>query len=48
MLIGERSCMSERTLNALLISKDGLSHYENKPQLILITKKLITMAKRKT
>lgn len=45
MLTDERACMNERTLNALLITKDSLKHYENKPHLVLMTKKLITMAK---
>lgn len=45
MLTDERACMNERTLNALLVTKDSLNHYQNKPQLVLITKKLITMAK---
>ncbi|CAI6343583.1 unnamed protein product [Macrosiphum euphorbiae] len=45
MLTDERACMNERTLNALLVTKDSLKHYQNKPELVLMTKKLITMAK---
>ncbi|CAI6374585.1 unnamed protein product [Macrosiphum euphorbiae] len=45
ILTEDRVSMCERTLNAILYSKDALKHYNNKLHLVLITKELINMAR---
>lgn len=44
ILTEERSKMSERTLNAYITVKDALKLYNNKPELVPMTRKLITLA----
>jgi len=44
-LTEERASMSIKTLNARMIIKDGLKKCNNKPDLVLVTKQLITMGR---
>lgn len=44
ILTEERTKMSERTLNAYITVKDALKLYNNKPELVPMTRKLITLA----
>lgn len=43
-LTEDKAAMSERTLNAILITKDALKQYNNSPHLVPITKELIASA----